>query len=83
VVGFMAQPLYPKYQLNRRLGGPQRAGMGVLGRRKMLFPCRETNCDSFVILPTAQSLISLSYPHSLSCYPTHSTVLLAQPAAAQ
>jgi hypothetical protein len=35
VVGFIAQPLYLKYQLNIRLGGPQRADMDVLERRKI------------------------------------------------
>lgn len=56
---------------------PQRADTGVLGRTKMSFSCRESNRDSFVILPTAQSLIPLSYPSSLSHYPTCSTALLA------
>jgi hypothetical protein len=45
----MVQPLYPKYQLKRRLGGPQRAGVDVLGRRKMSFLCQKSNLDSFVI----------------------------------
>jgi len=49
----------------------------------MSFPCQKSNRDSFVIFPTAQSLIPLSYPSSISRYPTCSTALFAQPTAAQ
>jgi hypothetical protein len=72
VVGFMAQPLYPKYQLNRRQGGPQRAGVNVLGRREMSLLYQKSNHDSFVILPTAQSL------HSAIPAPSHITQHAAQ-----
>jgi len=58
----MAQMLYPKYQLNRRLGRPQNWS-GCSREYKNLFIL---NHDSLVIQPTARSVISLSHPSSLS-----------------
>jgi hypothetical protein len=47
VVSFMSQPLYPRYQLDKRLGGPQR----LSGRRgENSWPYWDSNSDPSVVL---------------------------------
>jgi hypothetical protein len=47
----LAQPLYPEYGLNRKLGWPQRLSACFEDERKLL-PCLKFMDDSLVIHPT-------------------------------
>jgi len=40
-LGFMSRPLYRRYSLNMKQGGPARAGLNAMGKRKVLLPGME------------------------------------------
>jgi len=53
------------YKMNKMLGGPH-SWSGCFGYETLQFPQQKTNV-SLLIHPTAQSIMWLSYPSSLSC----------------
>jgi hypothetical protein len=60
---FASRRKSPRYLLDRRLVGPQnRSGRG--GDEKIPSPRRESNSQTPIIQPVAQSLYRLSYPAS-------------------
>jgi hypothetical protein len=60
-VSFTTRSLYPRYPLDRRLGGRPRAGLDIaVAKREHLCLCREWN-------PVVQPLYRLSYPGSVTC----------------
>jgi hypothetical protein len=74
----MAQQLYHKYQLNKRLGGPQEGWYGCSGEKKNVIPQPKIKLRFLCHFAHSSSLTSLSYHSSVSRHPTRSTALLAQ-----
>jgi hypothetical protein len=58
VVRFKPRSLYPRYPLDRRLGGPQNRS----GHEENSCPYRDSNPDPSVVQPVSQSLYWLCYP---------------------
>jgi hypothetical protein len=69
VISFTPRPIYPRFQLDRRLGGPQNR-CGCCGEPKIVYPTWNSNSDPSVqpvAMPAALSQLLLNCTYL--CYP--------------
>jgi hypothetical protein len=61
VVHFTPRPLYPRYPLDRRLGGPQEL-VWMIWRRENSWPYRDSNSDPSVVQPIVSRYSDYAIP---------------------